>query len=313
MPAPPLTFPAFAKINLCLRILGERSDGYHEISTFLQTISLHDTINIDHSERSEIEFWCDEHALPLGSDNLVVRAAEELRRRYAPGRGARIRLEKRIPFAAGLGGGSSNAAITLIGLSTLWKLKISPLELLEVAAGLGADVAFFLFGGTVLATGVGATIEPLPDGVTEYLLVLKPNCGVSTADAYHLLDLEKQYSDALTSAEVKPILSGWPQHEFFDTHGDESQLNDFESVVLTPEIRRAKNAMKQAGGRLPILAGSGSAIYAFFDNEDAQRRAIQAIELEAGWRVFPCRTVARNQYRSALGEAARLLERFQKT
>src|SRR6267378_5110755 len=132
----PLTLPAFAKVNLSLRVLGKRPDGYHELDTVLQTISLHDTITFTVTETPEIFLSCDDRSLATGADNLVYRAAESLRVRFAPGKGARIRLEKRIPVQAGLGGGSADAAVTLLGLTHLWEADAPAQELLEIASGL---------------------------------------------------------------------------------------------------------------------------------------------------------------------------------
>ena len=138
---PTLTLPAFAKINLGLRVLGKRPDGYHELDTVFQTISLHDTITLTVTDSPEIILSCDDRSLPAGADNLVYRAAEALQSRFAPDKGARIRLEKRIPSQAGLGGGSSDAAVTLLALAYLWRADARVEELLEIASSLGADVS----------------------------------------------------------------------------------------------------------------------------------------------------------------------------
>lgn len=292
-----LTLPAFAKINLSLRVLGKREDGYHELDTIFQTVSLRDTIRISATENSEIAFSCDDRSLPTDSHNLVVRAATALRDRANPKKGARIRLEKRIPAHAGLGGGSSDAAATLIGLRRLWELKLTRQELNELAANLGADVPFFLHGGTARGTGIGDRIEPLEDAPETFLLIVKPNANVSTADAYKAFD-----ERTLTSSNSKTILSRSDAKEFFDNQHLASPQNDFEPVVfaMAPEIERAKDALVRAAAPAAMLAGSGSAVFGIFDSENAQRRAIQAIELETGWRVFPCKTVGREQYRAAL-------------
>ena len=289
--------PSFAKINLSLRVLGKREDGYHELDTIFQTVSLHDTIRISALESSEIAFSCDDRSLPTDSHNLVVRAATALRDRVNTKKGARIRLEKRIPTHAGLGGGSSDAAATLIGLTRLWELRTTRQELSELAARLGADVPFFLYGGTARGTGVGDRIEPLEDAPETFLLIVKPNANVSTADAYRALE-----KPALTSSNSKTILSSSEAKEFFDSSSFAALQNDFEAIVfaLEPEIERAKAALLKAGAGTSLLAGSGSAVFGIFDSEDAQRRAIQAIELETGWRVFPCKTVGREQYQAAL-------------
>jgi 4-diphosphocytidyl-2-C-methyl-D-erythritol kinase len=292
-----LTLPAFAKINLSLRVLGKREDGYHQLDTIFQTISLHDTIRISAKEGSTIAFSCDDRSLPTDSHNLVVRAATVLRDRVNPKTGARIHLEKRIPTHAGLGGGSSDAAATLVGLNGLWESRLTRQELSEVAARLGADVPFFLDGGTARGTGIGDRIEPLEDAPETFLLIVKPKANVSTADAYKALK-----KPALTSSNSKTILSRSEAKEFFDNQHFASLENDFEAVAFAaaPEIGRAKAALIKAGSQAALLAGSGSAVFGIFESEDAQRRAIQAIELETGWRVFPCKTVGRERYQAAL-------------
>src|SRR5258707_2009012 len=138
-----LTLPAFAKINLSLRVLGKRPDGYHELDTVLQTISLHDTIKFTVTDTPEIILSCDDRSLPTGAGNLVYRAAESLRPRFAPGKGARIRLEKRIPAQAGLGGGSADAAVTLLGLAHLWQGVDKQQGVLEMSKNPGPAVSLF--------------------------------------------------------------------------------------------------------------------------------------------------------------------------
>ena len=286
-----------------MRVLGKRTDGYHELDTIFQTVSLHDRIRISAIETSEIAFSCDDRSLPTDSHNLVVRAATALRDRVNPKKGARIRLEKRIPTHAGLGGGSSNAAATLIGLTRLWQLGTTTHELIELAARLGADVPFFLSGGTARGTGIGDRIEALEDAPETFLLIVKPNANVGTADAYKALD-----GRTLTSSNSKTILSRSDAEGFFDNQYLASLQNDFEPVVfaLHPEIERARVALVRSGARAALVAGSGAAVFGIFDSENAQRRAIQTIELETGWRVFPCKTVGREHYQAALtGSEAR--------
>jgi 4-diphosphocytidyl-2-C-methyl-D-erythritol kinase len=158
-------------------------------------------------------------------------------------------------------------------------------------------VPFFFFGGAARGTGIGDRLELLPDVRETFLVIVKPNASISTADAYKALG-----KAALTSTNSKTILSSSEAKEVFDSSSFASLQNDFEAVAfdLEPEIPRAKAALVKAGARGALLAGSGSAVFGIFDREDAQRRAIQAIELEAGWRVFPCKTVGRGEYRRAL-------------
>lgn len=302
-----LTVSAFAKINLGLRVLGKRSDGYHEIDTILQTISLHDTIRLTATDSSEIVLSGDDPSLPTDSNNLVYRAAAALQSRFAPDKGARIRLAKRIPAQAGLGGGSADGAVTLLALASLWDTKAEPCELLEIASSLGADVPFFFFGGTARGTGTGRDLTPLDDAPDKVLLVLKPKANISTAAAYEALN-----ALSLTSAGAKTILSSSEPSKVSDSFDSKSLQNDFEPVAfeLEPEIERAEVALMNAGAERALLAGSGSALFGIFDSGDAQARAIRAIELESGWRVFPCSTVGRSHYRSAMGPGGAILGRF---
>ena len=294
-----LKVPAFAKINLHLRVLGKRADGYHDLDTVFQSISLHDTIEACLVDEPHTILSCNDRGLPLNEANLVARAARALQERFAVKRGARIRLQKRIPMQAGLGGGSADAATTLLMLAKLWEVNCSRDELLTIGARLGADVPFFFYGGTARATGIGERVTPLDDLEQKFLLILKPNANISTADAYRALD-----ERALTSPNSKFILSTSDAKADSDKIDLADLRNDFEVVVfdLEPEIRRAKNALLQAGANAVLLAGSGSAVFGIFDSEDAQRRAIQAFELETGWRVFPCKTLGRAEYQSAFGD-----------
>lgn len=301
-----ITLPAFAKINLGLRVLGQRPDGYHELDTVFQTISLHDTITLTATNDSKIVLSCDDRSLPTDADNLAYRAAKAFQARLAPDKGVHIRLEKRIPAQAGLGGGSSDGAVTLLGLAYLWRADAKGDELLEIARGLGADVPFFFFGGAARGTGIGNNIAPRNDVRDKFLLVVKPNASISTAEAYRSLKAR-----SLTTVEAKTILSSSEWSEISDSFDSEALGNDFEPVAfaLVPEISRAKVALMKAGAEAALLAGSGSAVFGIFDSEDAQKRAIQVLELESGWRVFPCSTVGRSHYRSAMGAAGETFAR----
>ena len=300
-----LSLPSFAKINWSLQILGKRPDSYHEVKTVLQTISLHDDIHFEVGADDEVSLSCDSADIPTDDRNLIIRTAKALRDRYNIASGARIRLEKRIPTKAGLGGASSNAAVSLLALARVWRIDASPAALLEIAAGLGADVPFFLLGGCALATGIGATVSPLPDKQNIPLIVITPGAAVSTAEAYAAVS-----SSALTTMNTDPILSNshaeanfgnsppWPLRD----NELEDLRNDFESVIfdIEPEIRRTKEALLQAGALDALLAGSGSSVFGIFADQKAQRRALDEIQPEAGWRVFPCVTVSRNEYSRAL-------------
>lgn len=303
-----LSVPSFAKINWRLRILGKRPDGYHEVSTLLQTISLHDDLEFQLTDDGSVSLHCDDPEIPTDDRNLIVRAAEELRKRYDIGAGVNVRLEKRIPAKAGLGGASSNAAVTLLALVHLWNLAPGANELHEIAAALGSDVPFFLLGGCAHASGTGSSVSSLPDpsdNQSEYLIVVKPNAAVSTADAYAGVDAR-----ALTTLDTDPILSSSPAESVLQNSQPwrtrDSLQNDFESVIfdIEPEIRRTNEALLQAGALNALLAGSGSCVFGIFAGEEDQQRALDKLEIEAGWRVFPCVTVSQDEYFRALGKWA---------
>jgi 4-diphosphocytidyl-2-C-methyl-D-erythritol kinase len=299
------TLPSFAKINWVLRVLGRRPDGFHELRTIFQTITLHDKLSFSARNDNKLELTCDSPDIPLDESNLILRAAIALRTQYGIQKGASIHLEKVIPVEGGLGGGSSNAAIALLGLSYLWGIKTNKRELTLTGASLGADVPFFLTGGTALGTGLGADVKPIDEVWARHLLIVKPESKVSTADAYKALN-----APALTKADSDTILSiSCADAQFTDFHPD-ALHNDFEPVVfhLKPEIERAKITLLRAGARLALLAGSGSSVFGVFENEEAQVGAIDALREERGWRVFRCATLSRAEYLAALGESAEPLD-----
>lgn len=298
------TLPAFAKINLSLRVLGRRTDGYHELETIFQTITLQDRLTFATRDDERLTLTCDAPDIPVDESNLIIRAAGELRRLYEIKKGAQIHLEKRIPAAGGLGGGSSNAAITLLALAQLWQLKIEKHELEKIGTRLGADVPFFFTGGTARATGVGTELTALGDLPAKHLLIVTPNVKVSTAEAYQALN-----APALTKARADIILfSSRPHEEFSDLSPDDLR-NDFEPVIFKrhPEIKRVKASLLSAGARGALLSGSGASVFGLFDNTETQGSAAQTLSAVEGWRVFKCETLSRQQYLKALGTAARPL------
>ncbi|HEV2904383.1 MAG TPA: hypothetical protein VGW32_05005, partial [Pyrinomonadaceae bacterium] len=189
----------------------------------------------------------------------------------------------------------------------LWKVDVRQSDLMEIAEGLGADVPFFLQGGTARGTGRGSTVTALDDGPDTFLLLLKPRASVSTTRAYSALN-----SPTLTTSGAKIILSSSQAGTFSSGFDLNALHNDFAAVAfqLEPEIERAKAALVKSGAHAALLAGSGSAVFGVFENKDAQERAIQAIKLEAGWRVFPCNTVGRSHYKTAMGAAGEFFARL---
>lgn len=292
---------SFAKINWRLRVMGRRADGFHELRTIFQTVTLHDKLTFAARDDDRLHLNTTSPDIPTDESNLILRAAVALRDRHGIRAGASIHLEKVIPVEAGLGGGSSNAAIALLGLAHLWEIETSKRELVEIGARLGADVSFFLTGGTALGTGLGTEVSPIDEVTAEHLLIVKPKAKVSTAEAYKALN-----SPALTKVGSDIILSiSRADEQFTDSHPI-ALHNDFEPVVfpLKPEIERAKDALLKLGARSALLAGSGSSVFGVFENVEARARAIEALEKESDWRIYACATLSRNAYLAALGACA---------
>lgn len=291
------TLPAFAKINLYLRIHGKREDGYHELCTVFQTISLHDSLTFSESANNEIHLVCDNPEIPTGENNLIHRAASLLKKEFKVSRGAAIHLTKRIPSPGGLGGGSSDAAVTLIGLVKLWGINIDLATLTELAGRLGSDVPFFLYGGTALGTGRGTEITPLDDFRGNNLLAATPRINVATADAYSLLSLPR-----LTKEDSKSTLIIC-HNEAKKLISEQAELrNDFEDVVfrLKPELAQAKNSLLELGADKVSMSGSGASIFAFFSDGSARQRALSRLSAETDWQIFAVETISRGSYLEAL-------------
>jgi len=287
-----LKIPAFAKVNLCLQVVGRRADGYHDLRSIFQTISLHDTLKISLHAGRRIELACDDPSLATEKDNLVWRAANALRQELKLRQGVRLRLTKRIPVARGLGGGSSDAAAMLVGLLRLTGRRLPLARLSEIAAGLGADVPVFLFGGRALGVGRGDQIFPLPDGPRRTVVVVSPQgIAVSTREAFGWLHRK------LTKTAPDPRL--WCFCALCWSLQEAPLENDFESAVFRrhPRLASIKRALLRAGAAGAALAGSGSAVFGLFRNPALARRAAQKF---SGDRVFVCKTLAREEYRLAL-------------
>jgi 4-diphosphocytidyl-2-C-methyl-D-erythritol kinase len=201
--------PAHAKINLSLEVVGRRSDGYHELVSVMQAVSLHDELTA--STDDDLHLECDQPDL-AGDGNLVLRAARLLHKTYDLQAGARLELRKIIPVAAGLGGGSSDAAAALIALDDLWELHLSDDELRLRAAELGSDVPFFLVGGTALAEGRGERVTPLPDPPTTWYVLSKPASGLSTAEVFGAVRSSDYSSGQVTHSLADGIRSGGSAH-----------------------------------------------------------------------------------------------------
>jgi 4-diphosphocytidyl-2-C-methyl-D-erythritol kinase len=264
---------ALAKTNFRLEVIGRRPDGYHEIDTVFQTIDLADTLEVSAAPR-EITLECSDPSIPSDGRNLVVRAAERLRRERGVAGGARIRLEKRIPAGGGLGGGSSDAAVALLLLARLWKIDADAPALAALGADLGSDVPFFFTGGTARGRGRGEIVEALPDAPPRALILVVPPFSISTAEVY----------------------SRWRPGNAVVPSGSVFGVNSLASAVLAtnPEMDRYRKALSREYPDCQI-SGSGSSLIASEGDADSRTAEDLAAELP-GARVLRTRTVSRSEY-----------------
>lgn len=277
-----ISLKAPAKINLYLRVLGKRPDGYHEIDSMMQAIDLYDEIKLEKSD--SVEIICDDPGIPLDDSNLAVKAAAELKKQfYFPG--VKISLHKKIPYSAGLGGGSSDAAFVLRGLCRLYKLSPSPKELLGIASGIGSDVPFFLGSGQALVSGRGETVRPL-ELPTEYTIILVvPPLEISTAEVYGKLrfSLTKKiepflFKKRITVSRFNSLLKRF--------------CNDLEEIVLGeyPDLFEIKSLLRNSGAVFSAMSGSGSAFFGIYPVGGDVKAELER-RLVSGTRVYYCRPV----------------------
>jgi len=276
------------KVNLGLRVLGRRNDGFHEIVTLFQTIDLADRLTIEDADT--LTLTVDDPSIPTDGSNLVLRAAHLLRERVpqAAGRGAAFRLEKRLPAGGGLGGGSSNAAGALVGLDRLWELSLPAETLRELAAAVGSDVTFFLSGGSAIGTGRGEIVEPLAPIPERDLVLGLPPGGLLTAEVY-----------AALGAALTPRTRDVTVTRFFVKLAERNDFalatNDLEEAAFAMryDLVAFRDALRASGAEVALLSGSGSTVFgAFRSGTDAASIALELRRAFPDWAVRRCRTVA---------------------
>lgn len=291
--------PAYAKLNLGLRVLYRRADGYHELRTVFQTISLADRLDVSFEPARSTRIAV--HGTPDIPDNLVERAARRVLEALRIHGYVSFHLKKNIPAGAGLGGGSSDAAAVLLALPVLTGKALAADRLHAIATELGSDVPFFLHGGTALGIGRGEELYPLPDRPAARGLVIAPEIHSSTAEAY------RDLSERLTSIALQNKLNTFQQEVWRNVTGGSVSLdeNDFEAVVFArhQELKGIKERLLRYGAKPAAMTGSGSAIFGIFADAGRLERARR---LFPNRKVFPITFLNRAQYRSAWRRALEL-------
>ncbi|MCD6418641.1 4-(cytidine 5'-diphospho)-2-C-methyl-D-erythritol kinase [bacterium] len=252
-----------AKVNLCLKILGERSDGYHDIFSVMQAVNLFDEIVIEKSKK----FSTSVSGIKISGKNIVDVAYEKLCEFLGWKPEVSVRILKKIPVGAGLGGGSSNAAFFLMGMNKLFNLRLSVRQLMKIGASVGSDVPFFFSGGSAIVRGRGEIVESIELPTNYYIVLIAPDFPINTKWAY------SQFRNSLTSAEKIKYFSKLSSQNFFEKISDFE--NDFEKIIFEKffDISKAILLMRDLGAALALVSGSGSSFFGIFKNRDDAQAA----------------------------------------
>lgn len=267
---------AYAKINIGLDVLGKREDGYHEVRMIMQTIRLYDKLNMKKSNKNEIVIKTNLAYLPTNENNLVYRAIQMLKDEFNIKQGVYVELQKHIPVAAGLAGGSSDAAAALIGMNRLFQLKLTTNDLMQRAVKLGADIPYCILGGTALSEGIGEVLTPLTPMPNAYILIAKPPINVSTKYVYENLILDEKTNHPDIDGIMEAINSK-------DLCGVTNRLsNVLESVTIDryPVIQEIKDTMIEFGAMNALMSGSGPTVFGIFDDLNLAKKAFYQLKVQ---------------------------------
>ncbi len=263
---------AYGKINLTLDVVGRRKDGYHLLDTVMQTISIWDELEIQHSRQPGVHLQCNKDSLPTDSKNTAFRAAKFfLEDRGLENEGVYIFIKKHLPSRSGMGGGSADAAAVLRGLNEMYGTGLSADKLMELGAKVGADVPFCVVGGAARCTGVGADVEPIEPMPQCWLVVCKPPAGMSTPRAYSLLDQYPLSSTQATPRMLEAMAAGNLKRI------GKGLANRFDETIRMAPVRALKRAMMDAGALGSMMTGSGSSVYGIFETEQRAREAMEQL------------------------------------
>lgn len=274
---------AYAKINIGLDVLRRRPDGYHEVRMIMQTVDLYDELVIEKRQQAGITLQTDNSELPLDSGNLVYRAAEMLLREKKPQEGVKITLTKQIPIAAGMAGGSSDAAAAMRGLNELFGMGYSVPELQELGVKLGADIPYCIVGGTMLSEGIGEILTPLPAPPECFLVIAKPDINVSTGFVYGNLHVDTLAYHPDIDGMVEALGSG-------NLQGIAERLGNVLETVTSreyPVIEELKELLRGRGAENALMSGSGPTVFGFFKKKEMAEQAAAAVkERQLAGQVF---------------------------
>lgn len=286
-----LSLHSYAKINLGLRVLRKRPDGYHEIETLMQTVDLTDTITVT-AQQSGTTVTCTDPKVPTDERNLVAQAVRLMRDRYGIDAGVRIDIQKRIPVAAGLAGGSGNGAMTLLALNHLWRLALADDELFDLAILLGSDVPFCLTGGTTIARGRGECLEYLDTICPGMFILVNPSCAISSAWAYQHVKIDLTNTHSCINFVVCALRQNDITRLVSRVH------NDLEESVLGvfPVVDRVKRTLIDCGAAGALMSGSGPTVFGIVPNRvTAEQVADRVRQADPQWRVYVVSPVSRNE------------------
>ncbi len=285
---------ALAKINLGLDVLGKRADGYHDVRMIMQSVYLYDTVRIERTDEPEISVASNLRFLPTGEDNIAYKAAKLLKDEFGISGGVRITLNKHIPVAAGLAGGSSNAAAVLFGMNRMFRLGLSQQELMDRGVKLGADVPYCIMRGTVLAEGIGEELKVLPPMPKCAVLIAKPPVSVSTKTVYEALDSR----EIASHPDIDGIIDGLETGDLRKIAGCMGNVLEDVTIPMHPVIEEIKQVMKDAGAAGAMMSGSGPTVFGLFESRARAKEAQKIIREKALTRqvyVTNIHSVRRNQ------------------
>lgn len=266
---------ALAKINLGLDVLRRREDGYHEVKMIMQTISLYDELMLKKIKKPEIQLRTNLPYLPTNENNLACQAAKLLMEEYQIPGGLLIQLEKKIPVAAGMAGGSSDAAAVLWGVNQMYHLGLSRKELMERGVRLGADVPYCILRGTALAEGIGEKLKILPPMPKCYLLIAKPGISVSTKFVYENLHVNEL--EAKKHPDVDAMITALQQKDLALLSTRMGNILELVTIPTHPVINKIKQEMLKAGALGAMMSGSGPTVFGIFDTQPKARKAYRAL------------------------------------